>query len=79
MQEKKSIKYLFVVNPGSGRNSADSWNTVINDYFKQTGENFEIYIHDLSLENLKKEFIEHKNKYFIQTHCDRIFPKNIYS
>ena len=29
-------------------------------------QNFEIYIHDLSLENLKNDFIEHKNKYFIQ-------------
>ena len=44
MQEKKSIKYLFVVNPGSGRNSADSRNAVINNFFKKTGENFEIYI-----------------------------------
>lgn len=44
MQEKKSIKYLFVVNQGSGRNSADSRNAVINNFFKKTGENFEIYI-----------------------------------
>ncbi len=29
-------------------------------------QNFEIYIHDLSIENLKKDFIEYKNKYFIQ-------------
>jgi len=30
-------------------------------------QNFEIYLHDLSLENLKKDFIEHKNKYFNQS------------
>ena len=29
-------------------------------------QNFEIYLHDLSLENLKKDFIEQKNKYFMQ-------------
>lgn len=29
-------------------------------------QNFEIYLHDLSLESLKKDFIEHKNKYFNQ-------------
>jgi len=30
-------------------------------------QNFEIYLHDLSLENLKKDYIEHKNKYFNQS------------
>jgi len=30
-------------------------------------QNFEIFLHDLSLENLKKDFIEHKNKYFTQS------------
>ncbi|GEM_PF-5890202 len=30
-------------------------------------QNFEIYLHDLSLENLKKDFIDHKNKYFNQS------------
>jgi len=29
-------------------------------------QNFEIYLHDLSLENLKKDFIDYKNKYFNQ-------------
>lgn len=31
-----------------------------------SSQNFEIYLHDLSIESLKKDFIEHKNKYFIQ-------------
>lgn len=29
-------------------------------------QNFEIYLHDLSLENLKKDYIDQKNKYFNQ-------------
>jgi len=29
-------------------------------------QNFEIYLNDLSLENLKKDYIEHKDKYFQQ-------------
>ncbi|MBC8988487.1 hypothetical protein H9X96_22310 [Pedobacter sp. N36a] len=29
-------------------------------------QNFEIYLHDLSLENLKKDYIDQKNKYFTQ-------------
>lgn len=44
MQEKNSVKYLFVVNPGSGTNSADSWNDVISEFFKESGEAFEIYV-----------------------------------
>jgi len=38
----------------------------LNTIIYSASQNFEIYIHDLSLENLKKDFIEHKNKYFIQ-------------
>jgi hypothetical protein len=38
----------------------------LNEIIYVASQNFEIYIHDLSLENLKKDFIEHKNKYFIQ-------------
>jgi hypothetical protein len=38
----------------------------LNEIIYAASQNFEIYIHDLSLENLKKDFIEHKNKYFIQ-------------
>lgn len=40
--------------------------TKLNEIIYVASQNFEIYIHDLSLENLKKDFIEHKNKYFIQ-------------
>lgn len=40
--------------------------TTLNEIIYVASQNFEIYIHDLSLENLKKEFIEHKNKYFMQ-------------
>jgi len=38
----------------------------LQDIMYVASQNFEIYLHDLSLENLKKEFIEQKNKYFIQ-------------
>lgn len=38
----------------------------LNEILYVASQNFEIYVHDLSLENLKKDFIEHKNKYFIQ-------------
>lgn len=44
MQEKISLKYLFVVNPGSGRNNGGSFKDVINDFFKDSGELFEMYI-----------------------------------
>ncbi len=44
MSEKNFVKYLFIVNPGSGTNSADSWNEVINEFFKESGDAFEIYM-----------------------------------
>ncbi|MBC7872539.1 MAG: diacylglycerol kinase family lipid kinase [Ferruginibacter sp.] len=44
MQDKKSLKYLFVVNPGSGRNTGDSWTEIINDFFKESELVFEIYV-----------------------------------
>jgi len=44
MQENNAVKYLFVVNPGAGTNSADSWNDVISEFFKESGEAFEIYM-----------------------------------
>ncbi len=43
MQEKKSLKYLFVVNPGSGRNNAEPFKELINDFFKDSGDSLEIY------------------------------------
>ena len=64
MQEKKSIKYLFVVNPGSGRNSAGSLKTVINDFFKETAELFEIYIlpENFDIKNIKDKIKESNPK-----------------
>ncbi|MEJ7611093.1 MAG: diacylglycerol kinase family protein [Ferruginibacter sp.] len=43
MQDKVPVKYLFIINPGSGRQSADSWHTVISGYFKEESS-FDIYI-----------------------------------
>jgi hypothetical protein len=37
----------------------------LNDIIYMASQNFEIYLHDLSLENLKNDFIDHKNKYFL--------------
>jgi diacylglycerol kinase (ATP) len=44
MQDKKSLKYLFVVNPGSGRNTGDSWTDVINNFLKDSGSLYDIYV-----------------------------------
>lgn len=44
MPDKPSLKYLFIINPGSGRNSADSWKALINDFFKSNEDEFEIYL-----------------------------------
>ena len=44
MPANNSVKYLFIVNPGSGTNSADSWNKVINAFFKESADEFEIYM-----------------------------------
>lgn len=37
----------------------------LDDIMYVASQNFEIYLHDLSLENLRQDFIEHKNKYFL--------------
>ncbi len=44
MQEEIPLKYLFIVNPGSGRNNGETFKEVINDFFKDSGEAFEIYV-----------------------------------
>ena len=44
MPDKPSLKYLFIINPGSGRNSADSWKSLITDFFKSNKDEFEIYV-----------------------------------
>ena len=38
------IKYLFIVNNGSGRNAGVSWKDTIEDFFKDKHEIFQIYI-----------------------------------
>ena len=40
---KQSLKYLFIVNNGSGRQSAEIWIKLINDHFTATEDTFEIY------------------------------------
>ena len=67
MQEIKSIKYLFVVNPGSGRNSADSLKTVINNFFKEKEDLFEIYIlpEDFDIENIRRKIKESNPEFVI--------------
>lgn len=44
MQDKASVKYLFIINPGSGRQSAEAWKTVIVDFFNGKTDDFEIYL-----------------------------------
>ena len=38
------IKYLFVINNGSGRNSTPIWEDTINDFFKGKDDTFKMYI-----------------------------------
>jgi len=40
---QKLIKYLFIINNGSGRNSTHSWEDTIKDFFKEKTETFQIY------------------------------------
>lgn len=59
MEDKDPVKYLFIVNPGSGRNNADSWNTVITGFFKEKEESYDIYILPEKLNILQiKEYIK---------------------
>lgn len=44
MQEINSLKYLFVVNPGSGRNTAESWTGVIKEFFKESKDRYHIFL-----------------------------------
>lgn len=43
MPENNSLKYLFIVNPGSGTNDGDSWKEVIHDFFNESEDTFHIY------------------------------------
>ena len=43
MQENPSLKYLFIVNPGSGNKDADSWSKEIGEFFKEEKDDFDIY------------------------------------
>ena len=44
MPDKPSLKYLFIINPGSGRTGADSWKALINDFFRANEEAFENFL-----------------------------------
>ncbi len=43
MNDKKQVKYLFVVNSGSGTNPPVSWEQQINDFFQDKKDLYEIY------------------------------------
>ena len=66
MPVNKTLKYLFVVNPGSGRNNGDSWKDVINDFFNQSGDTFEIY-------TLPKKFDSKQ----IKDHISKLQPEQV--
>lgn len=44
MQEKKILKYLFVINPRSGKNNKQPFEDVINDFFSENPDLFKIYL-----------------------------------
>lgn len=44
MQEIKPLKFLFIVNPGSGKNTAASWTEVIKNSFKDSDDPYEIFL-----------------------------------
>jgi YegS/Rv2252/BmrU family lipid kinase len=44
MQENALLKYLFIINPGSGSKNADGWKTVIGDFFKERNVSYDIYL-----------------------------------
>ncbi len=63
----KFIK-IELINELSKVNKSERINLLLrkfNDIIYTASQNFEIYLHDLSLENLKNDFIEYKNKYFL--------------
>ncbi len=40
---KKSLKYLFIINDGSGRHPAQYWVDLISDFFEEEEDSFDIY------------------------------------
>lgn len=46
MQTPESLKFLFVINPGSGGKSDQNWETVITNYFKPLPHAIEFYTID---------------------------------
>jgi diacylglycerol kinase (ATP) len=57
--ESDVLKFLFIVNPGSGSNEED-YNTLISSYFSSSHHNFEIHDlpYDCDLEELKKIILD---------------------
>src|SRR6187402_930060 len=66
MQVTNSLKYLFIVNPGSGRNDANLWKEIIETFFKERRDSFAIYI-------LPKGFREDD----IRNEMDERAPQNV--
>ena len=66
MPDKPALKYLFIINPGSGRNSADSWKSLINDFFKGEETEFELYL-------LPAHFTAAQ----IKDHIFKVHPQNV--
>src|SRR5688500_5568724 len=46
METPESLKFLFVINPGSGGKSNQNWETVITNYFKPLPHTIEFYTID---------------------------------
>lgn len=60
MREKTSLNYLFVVNPGSGRNNSGPTQELIKEFFKESSDSFEIYIlpDDFNITQVKEYIIK---------------------
>ena len=66
MPDKPALKYLFIINPGSGRNSAESWKDLINNFFIDSDASFEIYL-------LPAKFTSAQ----IKDHIFKVHPNNV--
>lgn len=66
MQEKISLKHLFIINPGSGRKNNTSFIDVINNFFKDSGDSFKIY-------TLPSKFDSNQ----IQDHISELQPEQV--
>jgi diacylglycerol kinase (ATP) len=66
MESPETLKYLFVVNPGSGGKTNQNWETIISDFFKPLPHSVEFYIID-----------EKHTMTLLQDHIRKVHPDRV--